>query len=697
MIFFFLPLQFKTRENMGEPRENRPPFKDLSQIPIPPLVREKSTEFLEIALQDAPNFIGIPSLMLLVNPDERREVVHALTHLAILYKREDELIEWTLEEALERCERPEVAFRDNSVFTIVLAEYLRVKGASVARDLFAEIVARVERCPDLLDITRTAIIDEDARESYHSNAEQERVTANAKRIRENVTSICEVIYESVEKFGRALGPVFPLLERQIKEHTAQDDQLKHDSFIGLFFLRYICIGLTCVLDWGILPQERKSKASQIKGSTKIVYHENVFRNMNIISKVVQKIASSTEFPEWNDYSVFNADIKAMGEKTQRFMCDMFAKTNLVWPKPEKPDEREITRNQRLVLDYIAKSGPQRLMEFKQQIIAVAFKIYDRKGDWESPGYDQMKIGATYMYICSLFVNKRVIRGYLKTQGKRARVQEKKDKKASARLGKKKPSVKDRASAMAKSVSGRVLNMPLVRRKDAPDDSDFKYDSEATYKQLVAGKKLVVIVFYRGQWCPYCNSNLQGWSEQTELIEKTYNGILLGISSQDPDLAQQTAKDWNVNFPLLGDPENVLARKWGIEVSRNRDINNGDYPFGMAQPAVIILDENLQQLYFWASEPRKDNLQSATDRPVPAMLMHELRQRLFGLKHSDSVDMSLSTSLEEEEDDTESALHKVLECAERDADYARRIIEELAKSKQNRTLFHKVRKQYRNAH
>ena len=73
---------------------------------------------------------------------------------------------------------------------------------------------------------------------------------------------------------------------------------------------------------------------------------------------------------------------------------------------------------------------------------------------------------------------------------------------------------------------------------------------------------VVLVFYRGNWCPYCNVQLRTY--QQLLPELTQHGAtLVAVSPQTPDLTSLTASEKELSFPVLSDVGNVVARQYGL--------------------------------------------------------------------------------------------------------------------------------------
>lgn len=73
---------------------------------------------------------------------------------------------------------------------------------------------------------------------------------------------------------------------------------------------------------------------------------------------------------------------------------------------------------------------------------------------------------------------------------------------------------------------------------------------------------LVIVFYRGGWCPYCNLELRAW--QRELGALRARGIrLVAVSAQTPDNSLSTAEKNELAFPVLSDSELAAATAFGI--------------------------------------------------------------------------------------------------------------------------------------
>jgi peroxiredoxin len=79
---------------------------------------------------------------------------------------------------------------------------------------------------------------------------------------------------------------------------------------------------------------------------------------------------------------------------------------------------------------------------------------------------------------------------------------------------------------------------------------------------VLAKGAVVITFYRGAWCPYCDLQLRAYQEVLEQIQGL-GATLVAISPQTPDQSLTTAEKAALKFPVLSDADNKVARSFGL--------------------------------------------------------------------------------------------------------------------------------------
>lgn len=84
-------------------------------------------------------------------------------------------------------------------------------------------------------------------------------------------------------------------------------------------------------------------------------------------------------------------------------------------------------------------------------------------------------------------------------------------------------------------------------------------------QEVLAKGPVVLNFYRGVWCPYCNLELRAL-QQDYLEISALGASLLAISPQLPDHSRTLAKAQALTFEVLSDLGDVVTRQFGLVYS-----------------------------------------------------------------------------------------------------------------------------------
>lgn len=119
---------------------------------------------------------------------------------------------------------------------------------------------------------------------------------------------------------------------------------------------------------------------------------------------------------------------------------------------------------------------------------------------------------------------------------------------------------------------------------------------------------VVLVFYRGQWCPYCNKELSRLQDSLQFI-KDKGATLVAVSPEQPENISKTIEKTKAEYSVLYDeglkimkaydvefevPENTLTRyrNAGLDIEKNNG-SNGKY---LPIPAVYIIDKEQMVTY-----------------------------------------------------------------------------------------------------
>jgi peroxiredoxin len=119
--------------------------------------------------------------------------------------------------------------------------------------------------------------------------------------------------------------------------------------------------------------------------------------------------------------------------------------------------------------------------------------------------------------------------------------------------------------------------------------------------LAAGP--VVLSFYRGGWCPYCNLEFRALTRRLPDM-RALGATLVGVSPETPDNSMRTIERANLPFEVLSDIGNRVAREWGLLSSVDEAMRplylqwgldvptaNGDDSWELPIPATYVIDPN----------------------------------------------------------------------------------------------------------
>ncbi len=94
---------------------------------------------------------------------------------------------------------------------------------------------------------------------------------------------------------------------------------------------------------------------------------------------------------------------------------------------------------------------------------------------------------------------------------------------------------------------------------------------------------VIVTFYRGGWCPYCNLQLKAFQEV--LPEITAAGAaLVAISPEKPDDTLSTADRNALGFEVLSDIGQKVGRAFGLVYEFTAELRSAYEGFGRDIPA-----------------------------------------------------------------------------------------------------------------
>ncbi|EDX87014.1 Redoxin superfamily [Synechococcus sp. PCC 7335] len=123
---------------------------------------------------------------------------------------------------------------------------------------------------------------------------------------------------------------------------------------------------------------------------------------------------------------------------------------------------------------------------------------------------------------------------------------------------------------------------------------------------------VVINFYRGQWCPYCNLELRAFQRLLPEFRQA-DAQVIAISPELPDNSLSVKEKHDLAFPVLSDVGNVVAQKYGLVFTLASELrplykglgidipaSNGDDTYELPVPATYVIDTSATIRYAYAN-------------------------------------------------------------------------------------------------
>ena len=134
--------------------------------------------------------------------------------------------------------------------------------------------------------------------------------------------------------------------------------------------------------------------------------------------------------------------------------------------------------------------------------------------------------------------------------------------------------------------------------------DFELPNQTGEKRSLAALRKngpVVVTFYRGGWCPYCNLHLRAYQQMLPEL-KAAGASLIAITPELPDASLSTSEKNELEFEVLTDKNAAYARQLGLvftlpeslrpiyeKFGINVQAHNGEGQFDLPLAATFVVD------------------------------------------------------------------------------------------------------------
>jgi peroxiredoxin len=141
---------------------------------------------------------------------------------------------------------------------------------------------------------------------------------------------------------------------------------------------------------------------------------------------------------------------------------------------------------------------------------------------------------------------------------------------------------------------------------APNISTKNFDLAKTLKE-----GSVIVLFYRGQWCPFCNKQLMHFNDSLQLL-KDKGATVIAITPETEENSMKTIEKTKASFAIINDKNLKLSKAYKVnfavdEITIDKykkygidfDKANGENGANLPVPATYIIgkDGTIKFVYF----------------------------------------------------------------------------------------------------
>ncbi len=158
---------------------------------------------------------------------------------------------------------------------------------------------------------------------------------------------------------------------------------------------------------------------------------------------------------------------------------------------------------------------------------------------------------------------------------------------------------------------------------APEFVAFDQNGDKFKSSEVLKDNQLIVVFYRGQWCPFCNRHLSELQDHLEDFKKA-GAQIVAISPEKTENINKTIKKTKAEFPVLWDKDNSIMESFGVNFILAKDLQekykkfgvdltkvNGNSSQTLPVPATFIIGKN-GKVKFLQYDPDYKNRSSAKE-------------------------------------------------------------------------------------
>jgi len=123
------------------------------------------------------------------------------------------------------------------------------------------------------------------------------------------------------------------------------------------------------------------------------------------------------------------------------------------------------------------------------------------------------------------------------------------------------------------------------------------------KSLLNSHKAVVLFFYRGQWCPYCNKQIKELQDSLQLLTGK-GAYVVGVTPETSENINKTIDKTHASFSIIQDKGYTIMKAYQVNYTVDAELlgklknygvdlekNNGNTDHVLPVPATYVIDQS----------------------------------------------------------------------------------------------------------
>jgi len=148
------------------------------------------------------------------------------------------------------------------------------------------------------------------------------------------------------------------------------------------------------------------------------------------------------------------------------------------------------------------------------------------------------------------------------------------------------------------------------------------------KSLLKSHKAVVLFFYRGQWCPYCNKQIKELQDSLQLLTGK-GAYVVGVTPETSENINKTIDKTHASFSIIQDKGYTIMKAYQVNYTVDAELlgklknygvdlekNNGNTDHVLPVPATYVIDQSGKIIYVHFD---KDYTKRASVQSIMAVL------------------------------------------------------------------------------